>query len=161
MIEIDRLEDVLTEHPELSPSSRRWLSWFALQLMPGFDPAQVHTAEDLADYVSSRDYAPCPRLGAMVLAAINLDGPDKLEKWLAVTDVVAAADQESLRLIAETCGHTLAAYNAPDAGVDASSKAAASLIGFIWHAALEFHDDAESKRLLSEVFAESETPQVD
>lgn len=161
MIEIDRLEDVLTENPELSPAARRWLTWYALQLMPGFDPSQVHTAESLNDYVSSQAYAPCPRLGAMVLAALSMDGTDQMEKWLAVTDIVASADQESLRLIAATCADTLAAYNAPNSGTDASSSAAASLIGFVWHAALEFHDDAESKRLLSEVFAESETPQVD
>lgn len=166
MIELSRLEDVLTEHPELSRPSKVWLSNFALQLMPGFSPLEVRTAEDLNDYVSSRDYAPCPRLGAMIVAAMNLGGSDPLDRWLAVTEVVTEADQDSLRHIANVCGQALAAYNHrrndPGDDVDESSEAGAALIAFIWHVALEVYDLDEARRLIEEVFpTESPSPPLD
>ncbi len=166
MIEISRLEDVLTEHPELPRASKVWLSNFALQLMPGFSPVEVRTAEDLNDYVSGRNYAPCPRLGAMIIAAMNLDGSDPLDRWLAVTEVVTEADQDSLRHIAHVCGEALAVYNHrrnhPASGVDGSGEAGAALIAFIWHVALEVCDLDEARRLIEEVFpTESPLPPLD
>lgn len=165
MIEFERLETILDQHPELSDSSKIWLSNFALQLMPGFDPHQLITAEVLRDYLVARNFAPGPRLGAMVIAAVYMHGMPPLQRWAEVAGVVSEADSESLQRITYVCHHALSAYNLqrndPRSATDDSATPAASLIAFILHVALELAADDEARRLIEEVFASDDPPPLE